>query len=247
MIIGIIPARYGSTRFPGKPLVDLMGKTMIRRVYEQASKSGSLQKVVVATDDTRILEHVRSFGGEAVMTAGHHPSGTDRCLDALMQQPEEYSHVINIQGDEPFIDPGQIDLLACILLEDRTELATLVIPVNDPAPLADHSKVKVVLNTSMEALYFSRTAIPFLKGIDPQEWHLHHPYFRHVGIYGYRTDILHKITKLPVSPLEQAESLEQLRWLENGFGIRCAVTSHDSFCIDNPEDVELVLKQHGIR
>jgi 3-deoxy-manno-octulosonate cytidylyltransferase (CMP-KDO synthetase) len=246
MIIGIIPARYASTRVPGKPLVDLMGKTMIRRVYEQASQSKSLHKVVVATDDERIYTHVRSFGGDVVMTGAQHPSGTDRCLDALMQQEETYTHVINIQGDEPFIDPTQIDLLAETLLPATAELATLIIPVKDTGILFDHSKVKVVLNSSMEALYFSRQAIPWIKGVAPEDWHRQHAYFRHVGIYGYRTDILQQITRLPVSSLEQAESLEQLRWLENGFRIRCAVTNHDSFCIDNPEDVTLVLKQYGL-
>ena len=244
MILGIIPARYASTRFPGKPLVDLMGKTMIRRVFEQASKSRALQKVVVATDDVRIQEEVLSFGGNVVMTASTHPSGTDRCLEALQQQDEHYDYVINIQGDEPFIDPAQIDLLAGLLQDGATELATLILPLTDPAVLFDDSKVKVVLNRHMEALYFSRMAIPWLKGVAQQDWPQHHAYYRHVGIYAYRADILRRITALPVSPLEKAESLEQLRWLENGFRIKCAVTDHDSFCIDHPGDVEKVLQQY---
>ncbi|MBS1917343.1 MAG: 3-deoxy-manno-octulosonate cytidylyltransferase [Bacteroidetes bacterium] len=245
MIAGIIPARYASTRFPGKPLLDIKGKTMIQRVYEQAKKSKSLHKVVVATDDQRIFDHVIYFGGEAVMTGANHPSGTDRCWDAFKQLKEAYQYVINIQGDEPFIDPSQIDTLASLLQDGTTELATLMIPVNDPAYLSDTGEVKIVLNDKMEALYFSRAAIPFLKGIDPKDWYKHHNYFRHVGMYAYRSDVLKKITQLPVSILERAESLEQLRWLENGFKIKCAVTHHESHCIDIPEDVDRVLKLIG--
>jgi 3-deoxy-manno-octulosonate cytidylyltransferase (CMP-KDO synthetase) len=242
MIAGIIPARYASSRFPGKSLFDIQGKTMIRRVYEQAKKSASLQKVVVATDDKRIFDHVVSFGGEAVMTASDHPSGTDRCWDAVRQLRDAYQYVINIQGDEPFIDPSQIDTLAGILQDGTTELATLMIPVNNYEYLFDTGEVKIVLNDKMEALYFSRMAIPFLKGIDQAEWHKHHVYYRHVGMYAYRTDILKKITKLPVSSLERAESLEQLRWLENGYKIKCAITHFESHCIDTPEDVEKILQ-----
>lgn len=242
MIAGIIPARYASTRFPGKSLFDIRGKTMIRRVYEQAQQSSSLHKVVVATDDQRIFDHVTSFGGEAVMTAADHPSGTDRCWDAVRQLKDAYQYVINIQGDEPFIDPTQIDELAALLQDGTTELATLMIPVNDPAYLFDTGEVKIVLNDKMEALYFSRMAIPFLKGIEQSEWHKHFKYYRHVGMYAYRTDILKKITKLPVSSLERAESLEQLRWLENGYKIKCGVTHFESHCIDTPEDVEKVLQ-----
>jgi 3-deoxy-manno-octulosonate cytidylyltransferase (CMP-KDO synthetase) len=242
MIAGIIPARYASSRFPGKPLLDIQGKTMIQRVYEQAKKSSSLKKVIVATDDRRIFDHVISFGGEAVITAANHPSGTDRCWDAFKQLDEAYQYVINIQGDEPFIDPSQIDTLASLLHDGTTELATLMIPVNDHELLFDTGEVKIVLNDKMEALYFSRMAIPFLKGIDQKEWHKHHQYYRHVGMYAYRTDVLKKITKMPVSLLEKAESLEQLRWLENGCKIKCAITNFESHCIDEPGDVEKVLK-----
>jgi 3-deoxy-manno-octulosonate cytidylyltransferase (CMP-KDO synthetase) len=245
MIAGIIPARYASTRFPGKPLLDIKGKTMIQRVYEQAKKSKALHKVVVATDDQRIFDHVISFGGEAVMTGTNHPSGTDRCWDAFKQLKEAYQYVINIQGDEPFIDPSQIDTLASLLQDGTTELATLMIPVNNAEYLSDTGEVKIVLNDKMEALYFSRAAIPFLKGIDPKDWYKHHNYFRHVGMYAYRSDVLKKITQLPVSVLERAESLEQLRWLENGYKIKCAVTHHESHCIDIPEDVDRVLKLIG--
>ena len=245
MILGIIPARYASTRFPGKPLIEIEGKSMIQRVYEQAMKSTSLDKVVVATDDERIAAHVRSFNGEAVLTGLAHESGTDRCWDALQQMAGAYNYIINIQGDEPFIDPSQIDLLAATLSDGSTELATLIIPVDDHAVLFDKGEVKVVLNNKMEGLYFSRMVIPFIKGVPEAEWHQHHKYYRHVGMYAYRKDVLEAVTRLPVSSLEKAESLEQLRWLEAGYKIRCAVTEHDSHCIDTPEDVEKVLRLMG--
>ncbi|HRO42443.1 MAG TPA: 3-deoxy-manno-octulosonate cytidylyltransferase [Flavipsychrobacter sp.] len=242
MIVGIIPARFASTRFPGKPLIDIDGKSMIQRVYEQASKSKSLNKVIVATDDERIFDHVAGFGGEAVMTREDHPSGTDRCWEAFQNLRDSFQYVINIQGDEPFIDPSQIDTLAATLEDGTTELATLIIPVNTHATLFDMGEVKVTLNANMEALYFSRMVIPYIKSIDQKEWHLHHNYYRHVGMYAYRSDVLEKITRLSVSSLEKAESLEQLRWLENGFKIKCAVTNFESHCIDTPEDVEKVRK-----
>lgn len=242
MIVGIIPARYASTRFPGKPLIDIEGKTMLQRVYEQAAKSRSLAKVVVATDDDRIYEHVKSFGGDVVMTASHHPSGTDRCLDALQQLNEDYKYVVNIQGDEPFIEPQQIDELVAVLNDGTTELATQMIAVDSYEILFDKGEVKIVLNTNNEALYFSRMVIPFIKEVEEKEWHKHHQYYRHVGMYAYRTDILKAIAALPVSPLEKAESLEQLRWIENGFTIKCVITKYESHCIDTPEDVTKVLR-----
>jgi 3-deoxy-manno-octulosonate cytidylyltransferase (CMP-KDO synthetase) len=241
MIVGIIPARYASTRFPGKPLIDIQGKTMIRRVYEQALKSEHLDKVIVATDDERIFDHVRDFGGEALITAAHHPSGTDRCWDALQQLQEDVEYVINIQGDEPFIHPEQIDELAVILKDGKVELATQMILVNNHEILVDKGEVKIVLNANSEALYFSRMVIPFIKGVEEKNWHLHHDYYRHVGMYAYRKDILEKTTQLPVSSLEKAESLEQLRWIENGFKMKCVITNYESHCIDTPEDVEKVL------
>lgn len=242
MIIGIIPARYASTRFPGKSLIEIEGKTMIQRVYEQASKSASLDMVVVATDDIRIANHVRSFKGNVVLTDAGHESGTDRCWDAFKQVNGNFDYIINIQGDEPFIDPSQIDLLAETLRSGATELATLIIPVDNHEVLFDKGEAKVVLNDQMEGIYFSRMVIPFIKGVPEAEWHKHHPYFRHVGMYAYRKDVLEAVTKLPVSSLEKAESLEQLRWLEAGYKIRCAVTQFDSHCIDTPEDVEKVLR-----
>lgn len=243
MIAGIIPARYASSRFPGKPLADIGGKSMIQRVYEQVSGSKCLDTIVVATDDERIATHVEAFGGKAVMTGAHHPSGTDRCFDALQQLGPGYKYVINIQGDEPFIDPAQIDELAAVLADGTTEIATQMIPVANHEELFDRGEVKIVLNTQMEALYFSRMVIPFIKGIDEKEWHLHHKYFRHVGMYAYRTDILERLTELSVSSLEQAESLEQLRWLENGYKIKCVPTTYDSHCVDSPGDIEKVIKR----
>jgi 3-deoxy-manno-octulosonate cytidylyltransferase (CMP-KDO synthetase) len=245
MILGIIPARYSSTRFPGKPLIDIAGKSMIERVYRQAKKSISLDRVVVATDDQRIAHHVMAFGGEAILTATDHASGTDRCLEALRQLDKNYQFVINIQGDEPFIDPSQIDTLAGVLEDGKTELATLVIPVNSHALLFDPGEAKVVLDREFNALYFSRSVIPFLKDVNPDQWHQQHAYYRHVGMYAYRSDVLEKIGGLPVSSLEKAESLEQLRWIEHGFKIKCALTRFESHCIDRPEDVEKVLRLVG--
>lgn len=245
-ILGIIPARYASTRFPGKPLIDILGKSMLQRVYEQASKSKELTSVIIATDDERIASHAQSFGAKVVITKAEHPSGTDRCFEAYKNFGEEFDYIINIQGDEPFIDPSQIDLLANIC-DGNTELATLMIKCNSHDVLFDKGEVKITLNTNNEALYFSRMVIPFIKGVDEKEWHKHFNYFRHVGMYAYRKDVLEKVTKLQPSSLEKAESLEQLRWLENGFKIKCAETLHDSHCIDTPEDVEKVIKLMGIK
>ena len=239
-IVGIIPARYASTRFPGKPLIDIKGKSMIQRVYEQVKKS-SLQKVIVATDDEKIFNHVISFGGEAVMTGTHHASGTDRCFDALQQLDEKFDYVMNVQGDEPLIEPEQINELVEVLQDGKAELATQMIRVNDYKTLFDKGEAKIVLNKNNEAIYFSRSVIPFIKNVDEKEWHLHYHYYRHVGMYAYRADVLEAITKLPVSDLEKAESLEQLRWLENGFKIKCVETKYESHCIDMPEDVEAIL------
>ncbi len=246
MIVGIIPARYASTRFPGKPLIDIAGKSMVQRVYEQADRSKHLDKLVVATDDERILTHVQSFGGNAVMTAADHVSGTDRCYEALLRSGLQPDFVVNVQGDEPFLATEQIDELAQALLrEPDTELATQMIAVKNAQELFDTGEVKIVLNSRSEALYFSRTPIPFLKGIPQEQWPSNHTYYRHVGLYAYRTDILAKITALPESALEKAESLEQLRWLENGFRIRCILTAYESHCVDTPEDVERVMRMMG--
>jgi len=240
-IIGIIPARYASSRFPGKPLVDMLGQTMIQRVYNQVKKSKRLHQVVVATDDKRISDHVLSFGGDACMTAENHPSGTDRCFEALQQQNSTFDFAINIQGDEPFIDPAQIDLL-CASLNSQTELATLIQKIATLEQLLSVGEAKVVINQNQEAIYFSRSPIPFVQKTEQKDWLNKTTFYRHVGLYAYRNDILEKITKLSPSLLEKAESLEQLRWLENGFKIKTVETEmEESICIDTPEDLEKAL------
>ncbi|MEZ4905459.1 MAG: 3-deoxy-manno-octulosonate cytidylyltransferase [Spirosomataceae bacterium] len=247
MIIGIIPARYASTRFPGKPLIDIEGKSMIQRVYEQALQAKCLSEVIVATDDIHILEHVQTFGGEAVMTATNHPSGTDRCWEAFERiknnekAPDSNTYIINIQGDEPFVAPEQIDELGGIL-DGSVEIASQMIPVSNTDVLFDEGEAKVIVNQHFEAIYFSRQVIPFLKGIDKKDWHNHHTYYRQVGMYAYRADVLGEITQLPVSDLEKAESLEQLRWLQHGYKVKMTLTQYESHCIDTPEDIEKVLK-----
>ncbi len=245
-ILGIIPARYASTRFPAKALVDINGKSMIRRVVEQARQAASLSRVVVATDDARIFDHVQAFGGEVVMTGLHHQSGTDRCQEALTQLPGTYQYVVNIQGDEPFIQPRQIDSLVAVL-DGETELATLIKKITNPAQLLNPNTPKVVVSHRHghphEALYFSRHPIPFQRDrqAEPATWLAHHPYWKHIGLYAYRTDTLAQITGLLPSALEQAEALEQLRWLENGYRIRVVETDLDSFGIDTPDDLLNVL------
>ncbi|MFM7839153.1 MAG: 3-deoxy-manno-octulosonate cytidylyltransferase [Chitinophagaceae bacterium] len=241
MIAAIIPARFSSTRFPGKPLALIEGKTMIRRVYEQAVQSQLIDEVVVATDDQRIVDEVRSFGGHVQLTRADHPSGTDRCFEAVQLLDKSYDYVINIQGDEPFLDPRQIDELAQYLKQHPVEIATQMIEVASEAELVDPGEVKIVLNDRHEALYFSRQPIPYLQGGNPGNWHQQHTYYRQVGMYAYRRDILAKITQLPVSSLERAESLEQLRWLQAGYRIACVPTRYVSYCIDHPDDISRVL------
>lgn len=247
MIIGIIPSRYGSTRFPGKPLADIGGKPMIERVLDQARQARRLDRVIVATDDDRIADVVRRAGGEALLTRADHPSGTDRCREAYDQllangliSNSQTHYVLNIQGDEPFINPAQIDELAAIL-DGTVELATQIAPIESADMLHDPTKVKVTANVRREALYFSRSVIPYLRGIDPAEWHRHHAYLRHVGLYAYRADVLAQITELPPSSLEKAESLEQLRWLEAGYTIKLVETRYQAVGVDSPDDVARAL------
>jgi len=235
-ILGIIPARYASTRFPAKPLADLGGRSMIRRVYTQAEKSDSLTKVIVATDHLEIFEHVAAFGGNVCMTSDDHVSGTDRCFEVLSKEIEKFDYVINIQGDEPFISPLQIDLLVS-LLDGKTELATLIKRLENQEQLLNPNLVKVVFNKNHEALYFSRSPIPYWRGKET-DWVHHHHYYKHIGMYAYRSDILEKITSSKVSLLERAESLEQLRWLESGYKIKVAETTLETVGIDTPEDLE---------
>lgn len=235
-ILGIIPARYASSRFPGKMLAIINGKSMVKRVYEQSIQSTYMKKVIVATDDARIKAECESFGAQVVMTRPEHPSGTDRCFEAYTQLDEVYDFVVNIQGDEPFIRPEQIDTLISCLTPD-TELSTLIKKIDHQNILWSSGNVKVTFNTQMEALYFSRQVIPHLRGVPTEEWLDKQPYYEHVGLYAYRTDILKAITTLQPSSLELAESLEQLRWLENGYKIKVQPTQWDSFCVETPEDL----------
>lgn len=241
-ILGIIPARYASTRFPAKALVDIGGKSMIQRVYEQSSKATQLARVIVATDDERILDHVLGFGGNAVMTSQDHQSGTDRCFEALTQTREHYDYVINIQGDEPFISPEPIDHLATVL-NGETELATLVKVIDHDEILFNPNVPKAVLNKRHEVMYFSRQTIPYLRNAETADWLRTHTFYKHIGIYAYRADVLSEITKLPVSALEKAEALEQLRWLENGYAIRAVITSDDSHGVDTPDDLDRITRK----
>lgn len=235
-VVGIIPARYNSTRFPGKPLAMIKGKTMIQRVCEQAWKS-KLDAVVVATDDIRIADEVLKFGGKYVMTDPRHQSGTDRCCEAVHMLEEQYDAVINIQGDEPFIDPRHIDLLVDMISRDDTQLASLVKRVEDAEDLFGSTKVKVVMDKTGKALYFSRNPIPFMQNVAHEKWMQKGRFYQHIGIYAYKTETLHQIAKMQPSALEQAESLEQLRWLENGLSIRMAVVAGESISIDTPDDL----------
>jgi len=235
-IIGIIPARYASTRFPGKPLVDIAGKTMIQRVYEQASKAESLSTVVVATDDVRIADEVKRFGGEFIFTSSNHQSGTDRCAEVIETLPG-FDIVINIQGDEPFIEPAQIELLASCFTEEKVQLATLIKSIQSQESVYNPNSPKVVIDVNGRAMYFSRSPIPFIRNGEPGVWAEKHQFYKHIGIYGYRTESLKAITKLPPSSLEIAESLEQLRWIENGFYIQTKVTDLETVAIDTPEDL----------
>lgn len=234
-ILCIIPARYNSTRFPGKPLIDINGKTMIERVWGQSKKSNLISESVVATDDERILNHVIKFGGKAVLTSSSHQSGTDRCYEALSKSDINFDAVVNIQGDEPFIDENYIDKV-CQLLIDGASIATLAHPILDIEEVNNPNKVKVVVSKTKKALYFSRSVLPFDRNnISPN-------YLGHIGIYGYSKSTLNSITKLPTSSLELSESLEQLRWLENDFSIYVDTVNEATQGIDTPEDLEKLLK-----
>ena len=245
--IAIIPARYASTRFPGKPLADMGGKPMIQRVYEQARKV--FKNVVVATDDERILGIVTNFGGIAVMTSAAHKSGTDRCAEALQLTEQQYSSqfdiVVNIQGDEPFIQPVQLQLIKSCFTKPGTQIATLARPVHDVQELFDPNKPKVILNKNSEAIYFSRSVIPYIRGVDSRDWPDHHDFYIHIGLYAFHRDILETVTKLETTGLEKAESLEQLRWIENGYRIQVVITDYESYGIDTPEDLARAMEILG--
>ena len=239
--VAIIPARYASTRFPGKPLVDIGGKTMIQRVYDQVSKV--LDDVYVATDDERIFDKVRSFGGKVIMTSDAHRSGTDRCYEAFTKLDDWFDVVINVQGDEPFIQPEQIEALKNCFADDETQIATLVKKITDKdgvEVLFNPNSPKVVIDKQNNALYFSRSPIPYKRGSDEKNWMAEHDYYKHVGVYAYRSEVLSQIVQMPPSKLELAESLEQLRWLENGLKIKAGFTDVETVGIDTPDDLEKI-------
>lgn len=247
-IIGIIPARYQSVRFPGKPLVDLAGKAMIVRTYEQAFKVKQFTDVIVATDDERIYQEIHSSGGKALMTASTHSSGTERCAEVLdlLNLDVTNTIVVNIQGDEPFIQPQQIEELIGCFDNENTQIATVVKELNTENTLQNPNVVKVVLSNTGNVLYFSRSVIPFVRNISVSDV----SFYKHIGIYAYRAETLHEIVKLPPSSLEKAESLEQLRWLQAGYKIQTCITQYeDTIGIDTAEDVEKALSyiQNKIR
>ena len=237
--IAIIPARYASTRFPGKPLAILGGKPVIQRVWEQVSSV--VDAAVVATDDERIAQAVESFGGRAIMTSSNHKSGTDRCWEAYQKQGEEFDVVINVQGDEPFIAHSQLRAIMACFEDENTDIATLVKPFAEEdglSALENPNSPKVVLDNDSCAVYFSRSVIPYLRGVVREDWLKHHTFYKHIGMYAFRRDVLGKVTALPQSTLEKAESLEQLRWLENGYKIGVGISDVETVGIDTPEDLE---------
>ncbi len=236
-ILAVIPARYASTRFPGKPLAMIDGQSMITRVLGQVNRAKRVQAAVVATDDARIFDHVLASGGQAMMTHSDHPSGTDRCAEAARAFPEARI-IINVQGDEPFVQPEQIDLLADTLLQNpEHQIATLAKKISDPTQLFNPNVVKVVASPSREAIYFSRHPIPYLRGEAAENWIAAFDYYKHIGLYAFRRDTLQVIAALSPSPLEKAESLEQLRWLENGLRIAVGITEMETMGVDVPEDL----------
>ena len=240
-VIGIIPSRYASTRFPSKPLAMIKGKTMIQRVWEQAWKS-KLDAVVVATDDMRIADEVLKFGGQYVLTDPNHRSGTDRCREALYMVEGQYDAVVNIQGDEPFIDPAQINQVIELIGRDDTQLASLAKRIEDEDELFSPNVVKVVMDKQGNALYFSRNPIPFMRNLDHDKWLQNGEFYKHIGLYAYKTEILCQIAEMQSTALEMAESLEQLRWLENGLRIRMGITQLESLSIDTQEDYEKAMQ-----
>jgi 3-deoxy-manno-octulosonate cytidylyltransferase (CMP-KDO synthetase) len=237
--IAIIPARYASTRFPAKPLVKLGDKFIIQHVYERVTEC--VEMTYVATDDERIFNAVKSFGGNVVMTSSEHRCGTDRCCEALAKIGYEADIVINIQGDEPFVQREHIELLKSGFESEDTDIVTLAVPFSIEGgleALENPNSPKVVIDESSHALYFSRSVIPYIRGVERGEWLNHHTFYKHIGIYAFRPEVLKQITKLLQSPLEKAESLEQLRWLENGYKIGVGISHVETIGIDTPEDLE---------
>lgn len=244
-ILGVIPARYESTRFPGKPLALINGKTMIQRVYEQVIKTSKITDVIIATDDIRIMENVSGFGGKAMLTSKSHLNGTSRCYEvfekANSQNPDFYDAVINIQGDEPFIEPEQINQVCDILIKKKSGIATLAKKIDNVDDLFNPNIVKIVFGVSGSALYFSRSPIPFLRAYEKDVWLKHADYYKHIGIYGFIKSTLHEIIRMKPGRLESMESLEQLRWLENGVKITIDITDFESIGIDTPEDLKKLI------
>ena len=234
--IAIIPARYASTRFPGKPLAKLAGKPVIEHVYEQVTKV--LSEAWVATDDKRIFDAVEAFGGKAVMTRADHKSGTDRIEEAAEKIGTEADIIVNVQGDEPFIQPSQIKTLCNLFDNPSTQIATLGKPFSSMEAVKNPNSPKIVTDNNGFALYFSRSVIPYVRGEEEAVWLDHYPYLKHLGIYAYRREVLREVTQLPQSSLEKAESLEQLRWLQNGYRIRVGITDVETVGIDTPHDLE---------
>jgi len=238
MVLAVIPARWASTRFPGKALTNIAGKSMIQRVLEQVNQSTKVDRVVVATDDDRIFNHVRDIGGEVMMTSTEHPSGTDRCAEVARQFPEA-TFILNVQGDEPFIQPQQIDLLADTLIQNpHAAIATLAKKIDRADFLSNPNVVKLVFSEKVGAIYFSRHPIPFVRGVNQENWLEKQDFYKHIGLYGFRRDALLEIAELSPTPLEIAESLEQLRWLEHGFRIAVGLTEWETLGVDTPEDLE---------
>lgn len=243
--LALIPARYASTRFPGKPLADILGKPMIQHVYEKAQ--AFFPDCYIATDDERIFQVATRFGASVVMTSTEHRSGTDRCREALDQieasTGKRFDVVVNIQGDEPFLVAEQLQLITSCFDDPSTDIATLVKAFTPLEDIFNANSPKVVCSATGYALYFSRSVIPFLRGTDPQQWQASHRFLKHIGLYAYKSCVLRQITELPQGELEKLESLEQLRWLENGFRIKTAETFAESLAIDTPEDLEKAIAQ----
>lgn len=240
-ILGIIHARYDSSRLHGKALIDIGGKTMVQRVYEQVSKSKRVQEVIVATDDERILQNIESIGGKAMMTSKDHQNGTDRCAEVAAKLKGDFEVTINIQGDEPFINPEQINEVAALFDDPQTQIATLAKRIHTYEELMDEKEAKIALNEHHQAVYMSRSPIPYLRGVAMEEWPQQSDFYKHIGIYGFQTQILANISKLPPSPLELSEGLEQLRWLSH-YQIKVGITEYETFAIDTAEDLKKVKK-----
>lgn len=238
--IGVIPSRYASSRFPGKPLVMIGGKTMIQRVYEQVSQA--LDEVVVATDDTRIKDTVKSFGGNVIMTDSTLPNGTARCFQAVDRLQTNADIIINIQGDEPFINPKQIETIKQIFENSEVSISTLIKKITAEKDLTNPNIPKVIINKKGEAIYFSRSTIPFLRNVPKSDWLNHYTFYKHIGLYAYRKEVLEQLVNLSPTANEKAESLEQLRWIDHGYKIQTGITEFETIGIDTPEDIDSIPK-----